>query len=566
MTRAQGFGSLAAIGGLTALIALQTGIPTANADELADLRANQQLLQQRIDQLAQAQAQGIPEQKQSPGFPGAMGSPATPGVAMAGGSFPRSFLIPGTDTSIRVGGFVDITVLDFLQGGGGVNGSNYGSNSGQNGTLFSLPLGGGVVPGAAGGSKVAGGFVGPSINRAPPRNNGIFEMSPQQSRLNVETRTPTAWGESRTFFEMDWSGCDNFSCQTLGQGGGNSLQPRLRYAYGTLGGFLAGQAISNFSDADADTESMEFGGAMGSTGGMRIPQVRYTLAGPYGSAFSISAENPYTTTLTPGGVESSDLAYAASVNAAQGSPVGPTVPTICNGVACTGTSGSTSITSTTVQSNPAVAKIPTLTAASYWSQPWGHVDFSGVARFYNFEDGRYISQQFMGYGGHISGDVKPGWWGYNKDDFLFSFIAGEAIGNYASGGERTQIEMASNFTVTTACASPTPTCTGEFAASNILFKPVFGFSTNGGYQHWWTPTLRSTIAAGVAQQAISSQLIGPGQTVSANKQLWNAFVNLVWNPVAFITTGVEYMYGHRTVVANLTGKENVLIYKFRVAF
>ena len=254
MTRAQGFGSLAAIGGLTALIALQTGIPTANADELADLRANQQLLQQRIDQLAQAQAQGIPEQKQSPGFPGAMGSPATPGVAMAGGSFPRSFLIPGTDTSIRVGGFVDITVLDFLQGGGGVNGSNYGSNSGQNGTLFSLPLGGGVVPGAAGGSKVAGGFVGPSINRAPPRNNGIFEMSPQQSRLNVETRTPTAWGESRTFFEMDWSGCDNFSCQTLGQGGGNSLQPRLRYAYGTLGGFLAGQAISNFSDADADTE------------------------------------------------------------------------------------------------------------------------------------------------------------------------------------------------------------------------------------------------------------------------------------------------------------------------
>ena len=44
------------------------------------------------------------------------------------------------------------------------------------------------------------------------------------------------------------------------------------------------------------------------------------------------------------------------------------------------------------------------------------------------------------------------------------------------------------------------------------------------------------------------------------------FVNLVWNPVAFITTGVEYMYGHRLVVANLSGNENVLIYKFRVAF
>ena len=48
--------------------------------------------------------------------------------------------------------------------------------------------------------------------------------------------------------------------------------------------------------------------------------------------------------------------------------------------------------------------------------------------------------------------------------------------------------------------------------------------------------------------------------------MWNTFVNLVWNPVAFITTGVEYMYGHRTVVANLAGHEHVAIYKFRVAF
>ncbi|MFZ3238275.1 MAG: DcaP family trimeric outer membrane transporter [Stellaceae bacterium] len=557
MTRAQGFGSLAAIGGLTALIALQTGIPTAKADELADLRANQLLLQQRIDQLAQAQAQGIPEQKQSPGFPGAMGSPATPGVALAGGSFPRSFLIPGTDTSIRVGGFVDITILDFLQGGGGVNGSNYGSNSGQNGNLQSIPLGGGVVPGAPGGSHAFGGFVAPSVNRAPGRNNGVLEFSPQQSRINIETRTPTGWGESRTFFEFDWAGCDNFSCQTLQQGGGNSLTPRLRYAYGTLGGFLAGQAISNFSDADADTESMEFGGAEGSTGGYRIPQVRYTLAGPYGSAFSVSAENPFTTAITPGGVQSTDLNLSGtgtSTTPPQG-VIGP----FCNGVACTGAGGA--------QANPAVAKAPTLTVASYWSQPWGHVDFSGVARFYQFQDGHYIDQQFSGYGGHISGDVKPGWWGYNKDDFLFSFIAGTGIGNYTSGGDKSLFPIATNFSVATACATPIPgKCTGGMAASNVLFKPIFAYSLNGGYQHWWTPTLRTTIAAGTAQQDVSSQLIGPMQAEAVNKQLWNAFVNLVWNPVAFITTGVEYMYGSRTVVANLRGKENVLIGKFRVAF
>ena len=70
----------------------------------------------------------------------------------------------------------------------------------------------------------------------------------------------------------------------------------------------------------------------------------------------------------------------------------------------------------------------------------------------------------------------------------------------------------------------------------------------------------------MAHQDVSSQLIGPNQAIAINKELWNAFVNLVWNPVAFITTGVQYMYGQRRVVSNAKGNENVLIAKWRVAF
>jgi Porin subfamily len=564
MTKAHSIASLAAIGGFTAVIALQTGLPVAKADELADLRANQQLLQARIDQLAQAQ-QKTPEVGgvMGGGAAAATGAAAAPGTAAAGGSFPRSFLIPGTDTSIRVGGFVDFTALDFLNGGGAINGSNYSSNSGQNGQINTLPVGGGFVPGL--------GFTNPQATlHAPSRNNGILEFSPNQSRLDIETRTPTAFGEARTFFAFDFAGCDNYSCQTLAQGGGNSLVPRLRFAYGTLGGFLAGQALSNFSDADADTESMEFGGSIGSTGGQRIPQVRYTIPGPYDSAFSVSAENPWTTLFTPGGVESTDLNLSGIGTATTPPQQTITATTLCNGVLCTGTNetsqSGTSTTATTL-ANPTVAKAPNITAASYWAQPWGHVDFAVLGRFYQIQDGTYINQKFAGIGGHFAGDVHPGWFGYNKDDFLFSFVAGDAIGNYASGGLSTFGPLASNFTVTTACAQPIPgKCTGQFAASNILVSPVFAFSTNGGYQHWWTPNLRSTVAAGYAQQDVNSQLIGPTQATSVNKIEWSAFVNLVWNPVAFVTTGVQYMYGKRVVVANLYGHENVLIYKFRVAF
>jgi hypothetical protein len=543
MSRTHITGTLAAIAGLTATIALLTGLPTASADELADLRANQELLQRRIDQLAQA---GIPPSRISPGIPGAMGAEPIPGQAIIGGSFPRSFLIPGTDTSIRVGGFIDLTGLYFVQGANTPIPGTMSSNSGQNGNLNSVPLNGPIiVPGLP--PQPA------SANHS--RGNGVFSWSPQQTRFNVETRTPTAWGEARTFLEWDFSRCNSFSCQTLQQDGGDSLLPRLRFAYGTLGGFLGGQAISNFSDSDADTESVDFGGAMGSTGGHRIPQVRYTIAGPLGSAFSVSAESPTTSMQTPAGLISSDTNFSA---AGTSGPVLPNIPTICNGVPCAGAG--------TQIADPGRPIAPNLTFASYWAQPWGHVDFAGVLVPLDVNDGKYISRKFLGYGGHFSGDVKPGWFGWQKDDFLFSFVAGEAIGNYSSGGWALAVPLSTNFTVPTQCATPTPTCTGGFAASNIIFKPAFNYSANGGYQHWWRPDLRSTIAAGFAHQDLSSQLIGPNQAIATNKEQWNAFVNLVWNPVAFITTGFQYMYGKRIVVSNAKGQEQAFAFKWRVAF
>jgi hypothetical protein len=543
MTRTRTIGTSAAIVGLTATIALLTGLPAANADELADLRANQELLQRRIDQLAQG---AIPETRIAPGIAGPLGTQAIPGQAIVGGSFPRSFLIPGTDTSIRVGGFIDLTGLYFLNGANSGNPGTPSSNSGQNGNLNSVPIGQMFVPGL--------GNVAQQANHS--RGNAVFEWSPQQTRWNIETRTPTAWGEARTFIESDFStGCNNFSCQTVQLAGGNSLIPRLRFAYGTLGGFLGGQAISNFADADADTESMEFGGAMGSTGGQRIPQIRYTLAGPYGSAFSVSAENPTVSVETPGGLFAQD----SNVGGLPGGPGTGTIPATCNGVPCTGAG-------TPAQGNIAQSFAPNLTAASYWAQPWGHVDFAGVLVPMRFNDGHFIDRTYLGYGGHFAGDVKPGWFGWAKDDFLFSFVAGEGIGSYTAGGWSNLAAVSSNFTVATACATPTPGCLGGNAASNVLFRTNFAYSANGGYQHWWTPNLRSTIAAGVAHQDLDSRLIGPAQASTFTKEQWNAFVNLVWNPVAFVTTGVQYMYGKRIVVANGKGNESVIIGKWRVAF
>src|SRR6516162_5056350 len=161
MTTKRIIGRAMAISGLAATIALLTGLPSANADELADLKANQELLQRRIDQLAQAAP--------APGTAGGgaaqpLGYQAAPGQPSLGGSFPRSFLIPGTDTSIRIGGFVDYTGIYYLQGANSGNPGIPSTNSGQNGNLNGVAVGQMNVPGL--------GPVAQGVNHS--RGNGVF--------------------------------------------------------------------------------------------------------------------------------------------------------------------------------------------------------------------------------------------------------------------------------------------------------------------------------------------------------------------------------------------------------
>ena len=116
MMKGRKIGTIAALGTSTAALAMLTGLAGARADELSDLRLNQQLLSQRIDQLA---AVGL-----QPGA-GAVFSVDTNPAASApatAGSFPRSILIPGTDTSLKVYGQIT-EVLDYWMSGGNPNAS-----------------------------------------------------------------------------------------------------------------------------------------------------------------------------------------------------------------------------------------------------------------------------------------------------------------------------------------------------------------------------------------------------------------------------------------------------------
>ena len=557
MIRKRTIATMAALGGFTASVALLSGLPSAKADELSDLRVNQELLQRRVDQLAQVPTSG-----------NVFGAgPAGPGVgvAAAGGSFPRSFLIPGTDTSLRVGGNVTTTAYYWFSGGP-VNTNTNQTSPGNNGQTASTPLDwhGQLVPGFA-----AGGLGGPgplstasllsltgstSAGGGRPRSH-LFSASVRQSGLNFETRTPTAWGEARTFLSFDFNGPGGTGTgiiQQAGNGPGtsNSLTPRMLYAYGTIGGFLAGNANSNFKDSDAEPESLDFGGDVGAGGVVRLPQVRYTqplAAWGLPGALSVSAEVPNTSMNLPAGAVASDTTVAA--------------------VLVTGA----------VAGNPAKTLMPDFTAAWFIPQPWGHFDVAGVIRDLDFQDGGKISREYIGWGAHVSGDVKPRWFGWNRDYIVWSFTGGQGIGRYVNAGGNQ--DLVSNWSAPTLCAVQTGAgCAGlagttaANVALNIIAKPIPEWGAQVGYQHHWTDNLRSNASIGINHKDVDSGLLAAAgttarpQLVAVNKETMTTHVNLIWAPVSFADFAVEYQWGHRVTLANIRGDVNTLIGRFNMRF
>jgi Porin subfamily len=526
--------TIAALGSGAAALAMLTGLSSARAD---DLQINQQLLDTRVDQLA-AVGQGA----------GGSGNPyfsidqnPAGGAAVTAGSFPRSILIPGTDTSIKIYGQMT-EIQDYYLTGGPVNGSPQSTTVMATGQLESAPLG------------TAG------ITKA--RSNGIYSQSPRESKFGVETRTPTPFGEARTVMEFDWAGSTSFV-----PGGADptavsdSLVPRIRYAYGTLGGLLAGQATSNFADPDANGETLDFGGNVGEPGKVRIPEIRYTMPAWWGTSFSVSAETPETQVgVGTGSIDSSDGGVIPTLGTVCNVTTGSATQTCSSTLA---TSGSTFIGTTNV--NIAKATAPDLTAAWYIPQPWGHLDFSVVLLpGMDFTDGKYFDKQYIGYGGHFGADFKPGWFGWVKDDFILHIVAGDGIGSYLNASSN--FALATNFGAAGTYGSFNGPTTAA-AAAVIRATTVQEFGGEVGYQHWWLDNLRSNINAGFnAQNGIPLSLVGATAGGALNKEMITAHANLIWNPVSFIDLGVEYTWGQRTVLNNTTGTTSALISKFAFRF
>jgi hypothetical protein len=540
MSRIRNAGIVPAIGWSLPIFALATGLSVARADELADLRANQELLQRRVDQLAQ-----VPP----PPPPG-----AGPGGPVLAGSFPRSFVIPGTEVSLRVGGQGVGSVLWYLKGqavGGGLGGQGainetYMDGQGGTGNLPSIPLNTHTFSNTAA-------PVGFSHSRS---SNWAF--SGKQTRFYFDARTPSPYGEVKAYIEMDMSAANTNTILNNNAGVTNGYIPRFRQGYATLGGLLMGQTNGTFVDNDADPELLDFGGTAGSTGRSRAPQVRYTYPLPYGMSIAVAAENPNADFSGPFGAFATDTnGIPTASNCAALTQSALTTATLTGGVLTT-TNAATNISNLCSGSsaffNAAQNQAPDFIARWRIEQPWGHLQAGAVVRDLTLNDGEFLSRSWIGYGGALSGNFFT--WG--KDNLTWGVSAGDGIGQMISS--MTAGAVATNFGGILAGQTFNGLDSRSFFTTNrrlydsaVSGTPIFTWGARAGYQHWWTPQLRSTVDYSIHHSDVNTFYIQASGRNSNNKEVSVAHANLIWSPVAFVDLGVEGAWGHRVTVGNQKG-------------
>ena len=222
-------------------------LSSAYADDAARIKALEdqlQVLQKAIAELKSA----MPTKKQVSDLADQVELQGKEAVVL--GDMGGSFRMPGSETSVRVYGFVEGNLIKDLKGT-------------APGDLFT------------------------NVMEQPLKGSGNTEgksvMTAQTSRFGFETSTPSALGAVHTQLEGDFYAYCGSEC--------NRDRFRLRQAYGEYAGWLIGKTWSTFMDLDDGPETVDFNGPVGQPFSRPV-QIRYTYNTPTGASFKVALENP----------------------------------------------------------------------------------------------------------------------------------------------------------------------------------------------------------------------------------------------------------------------------------
>jgi hypothetical protein len=483
MTKSRRVSSATALGSLTAAVALLAGLSQANA--------------------------------QAP----------TPAPPLSGaGSFPQSFIVPGTNTSLHVGGFIQLDTNYDMSASG--NSGSPGAHDNLNPNSVELE---------------GNGFA---VNPAGHTDHGTFRATAQNTRFSVETRTPSAYGEIKTYIEIDFAGNQSTYPGAGGSSVGGSQTnfnftsvARIKQAYGTLGPWLFGMANSNYADLAALPDTLdgfvEAGGFMGA-GTAKVPQVRYTYLLPMGITASASLESNQT-----GGIIASST-------------------------------GATPVTTNNFNSPFISQKFPAVTTTVQIQQPWGHAGFHVAVAEARLKDfGVNGFPPAIAVGDHVEK------WGYmlsqtghfntiGKDKITWMLSYGQGASNYTWALN----ELGTQWEEDLVCSGNAATVA---ASTGVVCSQPRVMGVNVGYSHWWTNEWRTGIAFGYDQVSRPNaagpwSVTGGGGLTALERKHYSAGVDMFWTPVAGVQFGFGYLWYHRTVWSGAHGSANRVVGQALFAF
>lgn len=303
--------------------------------------------------------------------------------------------------------------------------------------------------------------------------DGNTWFSVRQSRFGVKSETPTRFGPLKTHFEFELFGTGVDAGQTTF---------RLRYAYGELGHFGAGQTVSPFMDGDVFPNSLEYWGPNGMVFFRNI-QVRW---------MPLMGDNSLTFALERPGASADGGVYADRVELQDIKPHFP---------------------------------MPDISGAAKFTRKWGYFRSAGILRRIEWTDlgqQQYdLSGGVWGWGINLSTNLKTG----KKGVFRGQFSYGAGVENYMNDAP-VDIGAQRNF------SDPVTPLTGK--ALPVLGVVAF-------YDHNWSDKWSSTI--GYSRLDIDNS---NAQTNDAFKSGQYALTNLLWYPVKNVMVGGEFQFGYRT--------------------
>jgi hypothetical protein len=171
-----------------------------------------------------------------------------------------------------------------------------------------------------------------------------------------------------------------------------------------------------------------------------------------------------------------------------------------------------------VNGTPAVPFTPSPDGTIRFRNEWerGHIQLASVFRELGVKLPNGLEDSVFGWGVNATGGMRV----YGKDNFVLQVAYGDGISRYVGDTAPLGLDAAPRN------------------QTDLALRALPLFATNGSYQHYWSPVLRSSATFALVQV----QNTGFQSANTYHKGTYSS-ANLIWNVVGSLNLGAEFIYG-----------------------